>query len=123
MLQTFLKAKIHRIPVTSCDVNYEGSISISRELLNLTGIQVYEQVHVWDVTNGSRFITYAIEGLPGQIQVNGSAAHLTDPGHILIIAAFVQLEKSEIADHRIPKVLCSINPDGTVNHTVEYAAI
>lgn len=88
-----LKSKIHRACVTHADLNYEGSITISPELLSASNILPYEAVHVWNVTAGTRFETYAIEGAPHStaICVNGAAAHLVTPGDIIIIASFVQL--------------------------------
>src|SRR3954470_14976906 len=77
-----LKSKIHRATVTDCDVDYIGSITIDTELMAGADLITNEQVHVWDVDNGSRFVTYVIDGEPGSgtIQVNGAAAHLTRPG-------------------------------------------
>lgn len=103
-LRTFLRAKIHRATVTQADLDYMGSISICPELLKESGIAPFEQVDVYNVTSGSRFTTYAIEGDPGQICVNGAAAHLADIGDIVIIACYHQLEDHEIKNH-VPKAL------------------
>jgi len=88
-----LKSKIHRACVTHADLSYEGSITISPQLLNAADILPYEAVHIWNVTAGTRFETYAIEGAPNSsdICVNGAAAHLVTPGDIIIIASFIQL--------------------------------
>jgi aspartate 1-decarboxylase len=88
-----LKSKIHRACVTHADLEYEGSITISPELLRAADILPYEAVNIWNVTAGTRFETYAIEGAPNStdICVNGAAAHLVTPGDIVIIASFVQL--------------------------------
>ncbi|MFY7698378.1 MAG: aspartate 1-decarboxylase [Legionella sp.] len=88
-----LKSKIHRARVTQADLTYEGSITISPELLKLANILPFEAVHIWNVTRGTRFETYTIEGISGSedICVNGAAAHLVNPGDIIIIASFVQL--------------------------------
>ena len=88
-----LKSKIHRACVTHADLSYEGSITISPELLQASDILPYEAVHIWNVTAGTRFETYAIEGAAGStdICVNGAAAHLVTSGDIIIIASFVQL--------------------------------
>ncbi|AHE66177.1 L-aspartate-alpha-decarboxylase [Legionella oakridgensis ATCC 33761 = DSM 21215] len=88
-----LKSKIHRARVTEADLDYEGSITISPELLAASNILPYEAVNVWNVTAGTRFETYAIEGMPNStdICVNGAAAHLVTPGDIIIIASFIQL--------------------------------
>lgn len=89
-MKTYLKSKIHRAKVTVCDLDYEGSITIDSDLLQAADIDVYEQVHVWNVTNGQRFVTYAIKGEPrsGVIGINGAAAHLCNVGDIVIIATF-----------------------------------
>ncbi len=92
-----LKSKIHRACVTHADLEYEGSITISPELLDASNILPYEAVNVWNVTAGTRFETYAIEGLPNStaVCVNGAAAHLVTPGDIIIIASFVQLAEEQ----------------------------
>ena len=88
-----LKSKIHRACVTHADLSYEGSITISPQLLNAADILPYEAVNIWNVTAGTRFETYAIEGASNStdICVNGAAAHLVTPGDIIIIASFIQL--------------------------------
>ena len=100
MLKTFLRSKIHRATVTSADRDYEGSISICRELCRAAELLEFEQVDVYDITNGARFTTYVIYGEPGQIQVNGAAANLVTPGDAVIVAAYAVLEPAEIAVHR-----------------------
>ena len=102
MFRTLLKSKIHRATVTHSELNYEGSIAIDGLLLKASGILEFEQVHIWDVTNGARFSTYAIKAERGSgiISVNGSAARHACVGDILIIAAFVHLDRSEIASHK-----------------------
>lgn len=88
-----LKSKIHRACVTHADLDYEGSITISPELLKAANILPYEAVNVWNVTAGTRFETYAIEGEKAStaLCVNGAAAHLVTPGDLVIIASFIQL--------------------------------
>jgi aspartate 1-decarboxylase len=90
MQRQMLKSKIHRATVTACDVDYVGSITIDPELMGAADLIPNEQVHVWDIDNGSRFVTYAIEGAPGSrtMQVNGAAARLTRAGHRVIVASF-----------------------------------
>lgn len=100
MHRTFLRAKIHRATVTSADLDYEGSISIDRALCTEAGLIEFEQVDVYDITNGSRFTTYVIYGEPGQIQINGAAAHLARPGDLVIIAAYIGLKPAEILRHK-----------------------
>jgi aspartate 1-decarboxylase len=106
VIYTFLKAKLHRATVTEADLNYEGSVTIDRDLLDAAGILIHERVEVYDVTNGSRFATYAIEGERGSgtICINGAAAHLCRPGDLVIICAYVGLSPSEAEKHT-PMVL------------------
>lgn len=87
-----LRTKIHRARITEADVDYEGSVSIDLDLLEASDILTYEAVHIWNVTNGSRLVTYAIEGVRGsrEIKTNGAAALQNRPGDIVIIAAFVR---------------------------------
>ena len=83
-----LKSKIHRATVTQADVNYIGSIAIDPDLIERVGLLPNELVHVWNVDNGERFETYVIPGKPGEIIVNGAAAHRVHVGHKVIITAF-----------------------------------
>lgn len=94
-----LKSKIHRACVTQADLEYEGSITISPELLKAANILPYEAVNVWNITAGTRFETYAITGEKGStdICVNGAAAHLVTPGDLVIIASFTQILEEECA--------------------------
>jgi aspartate 1-decarboxylase len=93
------KAKIHRATVTHADLDYEGSVTISGELLDASGILEHEQVHVWNVTRGTRLVTYALRGddHSGVICINGAAAHLASPGDKVIIAAFAEVEAEAAA--------------------------
>jgi aspartate 1-decarboxylase len=93
-----LKSKIHRATVTDCDVDYVGSITVDTELMAAADLITNEQVHVWDLENGSRFVTYVIDGEPGSgtIQVNGAAAHLTAPGHKVIVASFGAYDEADL---------------------------
>src|SRR5919107_593845 len=100
MQRQMLKSKIHRATVTGCDVDYVGSITIDPELMDQVDLLVNEQVHVWDIDNGARFVTYAIEGEPGarEIKVNGAAARLVNEGDKVIVASFGTYdERNEIA--------------------------
>lgn len=114
MVLTMLKAKIHRATVTQCDLNYEGSITIDRLLLDESAILPFEQVDVLNVNNGARFTTYAIEGERGSgiIGVNGAAARLCQPQDQVIICAYGRLEQ-EYARNYKPVVL-TMNPDNTI---------
>jgi aspartate 1-decarboxylase len=99
MSRTFLRAKLHQATVTSADLHYEGSISIDRELCRRAGLVEVEQVDVYNLTNGARLTTYVIYGEPGQVQVNGAAAHLARAGDRVIIAAYMTVADGEIASH------------------------
>ncbi len=96
--RTLLRSKIHRATVTEANVDYEGSISIDRDLMDAADIAEFEQVHVLDVDNGSRLVTYVIpaERGSGEICINGAAARLVDPGHLVIIVAYEQVPSDEV---------------------------
>jgi aspartate 1-decarboxylase len=98
-MRSFFRAKIHRATVTQADLNYEGSISIDRDLMDAADIAEFEEVHLWNVTRGTRLATYAIEGERGSgvICVNGAAAHLVNVGDMIIIATFHLVERAEDA--------------------------
>ena len=106
MIYTFMKAKLHRATVTQADLHYEGSITVDRNLLDAAGIFLNERVDVYDITNGNRFSTYAIEGPRGSgvICINGAAAHLCKPGDLVIICAYVGLNSDEASTH-VPTVV------------------
>jgi aspartate 1-decarboxylase len=94
-----LKAKIHRATVTHAELHYEGSCAIDGRLLDTSGIREYEQIHIYNVNNGQRFVTYAIRADEGSgiISINGAAAHRAAPGDIIIICAYAQLSEAEMA--------------------------
>jgi aspartate 1-decarboxylase len=106
-----LKSKIHRATVTDCDVDYIGSITIDTELMAGADMITNEQVYVWDVDNGARFVTYVIDGEPGSgaMQVNGAAAHLVEPGHKIIVATFGSYDEKDL-EHYDP-VVVHVNDD------------
>ncbi|MCM0082228.1 aspartate 1-decarboxylase [Geomonas sp. Red32] len=106
MDRKMLKSKIHRATVTGADLHYEGSITIDKELMEAADIIPYEAVCVWDVNNGSRFETYAIEGEPGSgvICINGAAARMVAPRDLVIIASFVNMSNAEALAHE-PKLV------------------
>jgi aspartate 1-decarboxylase len=97
MRRIMLGGKIHRATVTEADLDYEGSVTVDTDLLDAAGILEHEAVEIWDVTNGSRLITYALAGPRGSgvVCVNGAAAHLVHAGDLVIIATFVELEDAE----------------------------
>jgi aspartate 1-decarboxylase len=106
MLRIFLKAKIHRAWVTAARLDYEGSLTIDRNLMVRAEIAPYEQVQVYNLANGERFETYAIEGPEGsgEICLNGAAAHKGKPGDLVIVATYGLLDEKEMTGYR-PRVV------------------
>ena len=102
------KSKIHRATVTHADLEYEGSVTISGELMDAAEIYEHEQVHVWNVDKGTRLITYALRGDDdsGIICINGAAAHLAEPGDKVIIATFAEVPAEAARDWKPTVVLC-----------------
>ena len=106
MTREMLRAKVHRITVTECDVEYEGSLTLDRELMDACGMVPFERIDVYDVDNANRFSTYLIEGPPGSgaCCVNGAAARLVGVGHKIIIAAYASVDDKDVATH-VPKIV------------------
>ncbi len=106
MLKTVLNSKIHRAKVTECDLDYVGSITIDRDLMDSVGLVENEQVHVLDINNGNRLTTYVIEGKrgSGDIAINGAAARLVSKGDLVIICAYAQVNELELINHK-PQIL------------------
>jgi aspartate 1-decarboxylase len=106
MQRTFLKSKIHRARVTQAELHYEGSVTIDQALLELADIRSFEQVDIYNITNGARLTTYAIPGPPqsGTICINGAAAHLVSPGDTIIIVSYALYNEDEARTHT-PRVL------------------
>jgi aspartate 1-decarboxylase len=102
MQLTVLKCKLHRACVTHAELDYEGSCAIDRDLLDLAGILPYEQIQIYNVANGERFTTYAIEAARGSrvISINGAAAHKAAPGDRVIICAYAGLDQAEAAQFK-----------------------
>jgi aspartate 1-decarboxylase len=102
MFRSLLKSKIHRVAVTHCELHYEGSCAIDENLLEAANIAENEQIHVWNIDNGERFVTYAIKGQrgTGMISVNGSAARRAAVGDLIIVAAFAQVHEDQVAGHK-----------------------
>ncbi len=97
MKRNMLKSKIHRATVTMADFDYVGSIEIDRDLMEAADIVTNEQVHVWNITTGDRFITYALPGERGSgtICINGAAAHCANRGDLVIVASFAETDAEE----------------------------
>ncbi len=114
---TMLKAKLHRACVTHAELNYEGSCAIDGELLDLSGILEYEQIQVYNVSNGERFSTYAIraEDGSGMISINGAAAHKAGVGDRLIICAYAIYTAAELVNFKPRLIYCQAN--NSVSHT------
>ena len=106
MRRRMFLGKIHRATVTHADLDYEGSVTVDERLLEAAGILEHEEVHIWNVTRGTRLATYALRGPrdSGVICVNGAAAHLMRPGDIAIIATFGEMTDEEAREHT-PKVV------------------
>ena len=116
MRRRMMNGKIHRARVTDADLNYVGSISIDPILMKAADIVPNEQVSVYNLNNGARFETYAIEGSDGQICLNGAAARLAQVGDLVIIVTYADVEDHELASHA-PSVIV-VDED---NHPVEVA--
>ena len=101
MLRHFLLGKIHRATVTRADLHYVGSITIDRDLMDAAGLLENEKIDIYDITNGSRLATYVIPGErgAGEIGINGAAAHLVQPGDLVILAAYGWMTAEEAAAH------------------------
>lgn len=114
---TMLKAKLHRACVTHAELNYEGSCAIDGDLLDLSGILEYEQIQIYNVTNGERFTTYAIRAEEGSrmISVNGAAAHKAGVGDRLIICAYATYSAAELVNFKPRLIYCT--QDNMVSHT------
>jgi aspartate 1-decarboxylase len=112
-----LKCKLHRVTVTHSELDYEGSCAIDTELMEAAGILEYEQIEIYNITNGERFSTYAIKAESGSriISINGAAAHKADPGDLIIIAAYVSLDEQELKTYE-PK-LVYVDQSNNITHT------
>jgi len=106
MYRNMLKSKLHRMTVTHADVDYEGSLTVDVGLLEAADVLPYEEVHVWNVTRGTRFRTYAMAGERGSgvVCANGAAARLAEPGDLVIVATFTMLDDSAAREH-LPKII------------------
>lgn len=106
MQRNMFKSKIHRATVTHADLEYEGSVTVDAVLLEAADIFPHEAVHIWNVTRGSRITTYALPGPrhSGVVCINGAAAHLNQPGDVVILATFAEMGEAE-ARQLVPKVV------------------
>lgn len=100
MLIEILKSKIHRATVTDANLDYEGSFTIDKSIMKKAGIFPFEAVEIYNITNGSRIKTYAIEGKKGEFCANGAAAHLIKKGDIVIICAYAHIDSKKQKKHK-----------------------
>jgi aspartate 1-decarboxylase len=102
MKRTLLKSKIHRATVTDANLLYQGSVTIDPLLMEAADLLHHERVEIYNCTNGERFATYAIPGIPGkgEIVINGAAAHKAGPGDVVILATYADYEDAECRGHK-----------------------
>jgi len=117
MKLNMFKSKIHRATVTHADLDYEGSVTIDGALLEAADILPFEAVHIWNLSRGTRLVTYALEGPRGSgaVCVNGAAAHLNQPGDRVILATFAEMTPDEARTHT-PKVVLVDNENRPTAH-------
>lgn len=122
MQLTLLKGKIHRAIITEANLEYEGSVTVDAALLEAAGILPFEQVDVYDITNGARFTTYAIEGpeRSGVLCVNGAAARLVSKGDLVIICAYAGMSAEEAKKHK-PRIVL-VDAKNKAKKNVRHAA-
>lgn len=120
MHHTMLKAKIHRARVTAAELHYEGSCAIDSDLLEIAGIREYEQIHIYNVDNGERFVTYAIRGESGSgvISLNGAAARRAQVGDVIIICAYSGYSEAELTNYK--PALVYVDEHNRVQRTRNY---
>ena len=116
MLRRMLKSKLHRVTVTHSELEYEGSCAIDINLLKEANINEYEQIAIYNITNGERFTTYAISAEQGSgiISINGAAAHKANPGDMLIIAAYADYNEIELEKYSPSLVYVDSNNNITI---------
>jgi aspartate 1-decarboxylase len=117
-----MKSKIHRATVTDANLNYVGSVSIDTELMALADIMEFEQVTVLDLNNGARFETYAIEGGPGEVCVNGAAARLVAPGDTVILITYADYSEAEL-EHFVPRIVHVDSANRVIGEAAARAAL
>jgi aspartate 1-decarboxylase len=104
MNRTMMKSKVHRATVTGACLDYVGSITLDRTLMDLADIREFEQVHVLDIDNGARFETYAMEGGAGDVILNGAAARLVQPGDRVIVISYAAYDEAEMSAYE-PRIV------------------
>lgn len=123
MLRHLLRSKLHRVTTTHAELHYIGSCAIDENLMDAAGIVEFEQIHIWNVSNGERFVTYAMRAGRGSgtISVNGSAARRAQVGDILIIATFAMWSEAELASHK-PTVVFVDDKNRITDHVEELGS-
>ncbi len=114
-MRIMLKSKIHRACVTEVNIDYEGSITIDKKLMEETDILPYEQVQVLNINNGARFTTYAMEGESGEVCLNGAAARLAAKGDTIIILSYCYVEDDEA--HNFAPRLIYVDAQNAISKT------
>ncbi|WP_432786696.1 Aspartate 1-decarboxylase [Oligella sp. MSHR50489EDL] len=122
MMRIMMNSKIHRAVVTEADLNYIGSVTIDRDIMDAVGLLANEKVAIVNNNNGARLETYVIEGERGSrvICLNGAAARLVQKGDVVIIMSYVHVSDEEAKNHR-PKVAI-MNPDNTIQEILDHEA-
>lgn len=120
---TLLKSKLHRVTVTHAELDYEGSCAIDDNLMRIANIREYEQLHIYNITNGERFSTYAIraEAGSGIISINGAAARKASAGDLIIICTYANFQEAEASLHK-PQ-LVYVDHANRVTHTSKQIAV
>ncbi len=120
MQRKMLQGKIHRATVTEADLHYQGSVTIDQNLMDASDILEFEQVDIWNITNGNRFCTYALVGERGSgtICINGAAAHKATTGDLIIIGHFAWMSEIEARNH-VPKVVLVDEHNQPIDHEEE----
>ncbi len=118
MIVKALKSKIHRAVVTDSNIDYVGSISIDKSLMEASNLLEYEKVQILNITNGNRLDTYVIEGKKGrgEICINGAAAHLVSPNDLVIIVSYCDIEHEDLKNHK-PSVVHVNSKNEIINIT------
>ena len=116
MLITMMKSKVHRATVTEANLEYQGSLTLDRDLMDAAGMIEYEQVHVLNINTGDRFVTYIIEGERGSgtVCLNGAAARLGQPGDLIIAITYAQMDAKEAAAYK--PVMVHVDAQNRIAH-------
>ena len=117
MKRNILKSKIHRAVVTETNIDYDGSITVDESLMKAADMLPFEQIHVYNISNGERFVTYVIKGErdSGVIGINGAAAHKASPGDLVIIASYTMMDDEEV-NFFCPKIIL-VGENNKINQT------